>query len=140
MKKLKCILLVEDNEFINIYNKKVIEKMGIAGQVIVIDDGREALDYLLGEGNYKNTNGSHPCPDLIFLDVNMPRMNGWEFIEEYLKANHKDIHPSKIVILSTAPNPDDVKKYSAVEEILCFEKKPLTKEKIHSIITRHFHK
>jgi CheY-like chemotaxis protein len=140
MKKLNCILLVEDNEFINIYNQKIIEKMEITDQVIVIDDGREALDYLLKAGKYKNTNGSHQHPDLIFLDINMPRMNGWEFIEEYLKTDHRDIRPSGIVILSTTPNPDDVKKYSAVKEILCFEKKPLTKEKIHSIIIKHFSK
>lgn len=140
MKKLKNILLIEDNEFINIYNKKIIEKMEITDHVEVIDDGRDALDYLLKQGKYTGTNGSHPNPDLIFLDVNMPRMNGWEFIEEYLRSDQKNAHPSKIVILSTAPNPDDIKKYGDVPEILCFEKKPLTKEKIHSIIAKHFAK
>jgi CheY-like chemotaxis protein len=135
MKQLNCILLVEDNEFINVYNKKIIEKLGVSKHIVVIDDARQALDYLLKEGDYKNKNGSDPLPDLIFLDVNMPKMNGWEFIEEYLKGEGPK---TRIVILSTTPNPDDVKKYGSIPEILCFEKKPLTKEKIHSIITKYF--
>jgi len=136
MRKLNGILLVEDNEFINIYNKKILEKLGVTENVVVMDDNKEALDFLLREGNYRNKD--IPNPDLIFLDINMPRMNGWEFIEEYLKSNQRRDHPSKIVILSTAPNPDDVKKYSSIEEILCFEKKPLTKEKIESILNKCF--
>src|SRR6202007_3217024 len=124
MKKVNCILLIEDNEYINVYNRKVIEKLNVAERIEVIEDGSEGLNYLNSVLRHEK-----PDPDLIFLDINMPRMNGWEFIEEYLKI---DRHPkTKIVILSTSPNPDDIKKYSSFKEILCFEKKPLTKEKIH---------
>jgi CheY-like chemotaxis protein len=131
MKKLNNILLIEDNEFINVYNRKIIEKLNVTDRVEVIEDGDEALNYLKGENKNEK-----PEPDLIFLDINMPRMNGWEFIEEYLKLEgHKK---TRIVILSTSPNPDDVKKYSSFPEILCFEKKPLTKEKIRSVIKKYF--
>jgi CheY-like chemotaxis protein len=130
MKKLKCILLIEDNEFVNVYNRKIIEKLNVTDRVEVIEDGNEGLDYLNKEDN------GNEKPDLILLDINMPRMNGWEFIEEYLKLNRRQ--KTRIVILSTSPNPDDIKKYSSFPEILCFEKKPLTKEKIRSIITKYF--
>ncbi len=133
MKKVQCILLIEDNEFINVYNRKIIEKLNVTETIEVIEDGHEGLDYLSSVRRHEK-----PDPDLIFLDINMPRMNGWEFIEEYLKI---DRHPkTKIVILSTSPNPDDIKKYSSFKEILCFEKKPLTKEKIHSVMTKYFAK
>jgi CheY-like chemotaxis protein len=134
MKKLKCILLIEDNEFINVYNRKIIEKLNITDHVEVIEDGDEGLKYLQAEAKSKTP--AKPEPDLIFLDINMPRMNGWEFVEEYLKLDRQ--HKTRIVILSTSPNPDDIKKYSSFPDILCFEKKPLTKEKIHSIITKYF--
>jgi CheY-like chemotaxis protein len=137
MKKLNCILLIEDNEFINIYNKKIIEKLDIADHVEVIDDAHEGLDYLLKTGKYKNQSQGH-TPDLILLDINMPRMNGWEFIEEYRKLPKEKTDKIKIVILSTSPNPDDVKKISSIPGVLCFEKKPLTKEKIHHIIWKYF--
>ena len=130
MKKLKCILLIEDNEFVNVYNRKIIEKLNVTDRIEVIEDGNEGLDYLSKEDN-KNEK-----PDLILLDINMPRMNGWEFIEEYLKLDRQ--RKTRIVILSTSPNPDDIKKYSSFPEIICFEKKPLTKEKIRSIITKYF--
>lgn len=125
LKKLDSILLIEDNEFINVYNRKIIEKMDVCNRIEVIEDATEGLDHI---------SKSVTMPDLIFLDINMPRMNGWEFVEEFLKLDRE--HKTKIVILSTSPNPDDIKKYSTFPEILCFEKKPLTKEKIHLIVTK----
>src|ERR1700758_4810970 len=99
-KKLNCILLIEDNEFTNIFNQKLIKNLDIAEQVYVTESGKEGLDFILNKGNFENEL-NHPSPDIIFLDINMPGMNGWEFIEE-LKERKKDKSlSSKIVMLTT---------------------------------------
>ena len=82
--KLNCILLVDDDEPTNFLNQMVIEELDIAEQIRVAQNGQEALTYLkktgIGDENF-------PLPDLILLDINMPAMNGWEFLERYRKLN-----------------------------------------------------
>jgi CheY-like chemotaxis protein len=76
-KKLNCILLVDDDTEDNHYHKIVLDDMHITTQVEIARDGIEALQYLTKENQI--------TPELIFLDINMPRMNGWEFLEAYEK-------------------------------------------------------
>ena len=121
-KKLNCILLIEDNEFTNIFNQKLIKTLDIAEQIHVTESGKEALDFLVNNNDKINCQN----PDIIFLDINMPGMNGWEFIEE-LKERRKEILAcSKIVMLTTSPNPDDELKAKEISEIIAFKRKPLT--------------
>jgi CheY-like chemotaxis protein len=134
-KKLSCILLIEDNEFTNIFNQKLILDLGITESINIAESAEKGLDFLCGIGKYKVN-----CltPDLIFLDINMPGMNGWEFLDEYRKLNTKKNKPIKIVMLTTSPNPDDEQKAKTITEIISFKRKPLTKSVIHEIITEHF--
>lgn len=81
-KKVKCILLIDDDEPTNFLHKIVISDSGRAEKVVEVQSGFEALDYL-----EKMEDGKYPQPDLIFLDINMPAMNGWEFLEEYDKLD-----------------------------------------------------
>jgi CheY-like chemotaxis protein len=134
-KKLNCILLIEDNEFTNIFNQKLISDLDITESISIAETAAKGLDFLCGIGKYK-INGS--TPDLIFLDINMPGMNGWEFLEEYRKLNPKKIKPIKIVMLTTSPNPDDEEKAKSINEIISFNRKPLTKNSIREIVEKHF--
>ncbi len=89
MKKLKglnCILLVDDDDVSNYLNKLLIEKSGIDVDVEVALNGLTALEYLTSTGQF-NGNAVFPRPELILLDINMPRMNGWEFLDEYEKLD-----------------------------------------------------
>jgi CheY-like chemotaxis protein len=137
-KKLNCILLIEDNDFTNIFNQKLLKNLDIAEQVYVAESGKEGLDFLLNKGKFEGNEVSHPNPDVIFLDINMPGMNGWEFIEE-LKERKKDNPISaKVVMLTTSPNPDDEQKAKLITEIIAFRRKPLTKVIINEVIMEHF--
>ncbi|WP_200975189.1 response regulator [Echinicola sp. 20G] len=131
--KLKCILLVDDDEPTNYINQIVINRMDCAEEVVAVQSGEEALDYLKSVED-----GIHQQPDLIFLDINMPAMNGWEFLEEYKHLPFHQKAKNVIVMLTTSLNPDDREKAKSYKEISEYESKPLTSEKIVRIVNQYF--
>ena len=133
-KPIKSILLVDDDEATNYIHEVVIKRFDPDIQVIAVENGQEAVEYLQSI----NENGSHPCPDLILLDINMPIMNGWEFLANYknLPLNQKgDII---VVMLTTSLNPDDKLRAEQIEEIDDFANKPLTKDLFTEIANKFF--
>ncbi len=134
MIKLKSILLVDDDEPTNFLHKMIIGKTGFVEEVATALNGIEALKYIKDA-----VKGKHPEPDLIFLDINMPAMNGWEFLEEYKKLDDVKKRQFVVVMLTTSLNPDDKKR--AEEEygiVNGFINKPLTKDILREIIEKHF--
>jgi len=129
-KKLDCILLVDDNSDDNFFHKIILNKMDIVNRIDVVINGLEALAYLKRE--------NQTPPELIFLDINMPKMNGWEFLEQYKHLDVKQKARVVIMILTTSANPDDIKKAKEIEEVTGFETKPLTKEMMVEILNQHF--
>ena len=129
-KKLNCILLVDDSPDDNHYHQIVINEMDITNSVQVSNNGIEAIEFLKKENQI--------IPELIFLDINMPKMNGWEFLEKY-----KDLEVTQkariiVMMLSTSTNPDDIKKAKEIEEVTGFQTKPMTRETITEILDEYF--
>lgn len=134
MKKiLNCIMLVDDNIHDNFFHEREIKKNNKSTIVIAKKSGREALDYL------KSTRNSNlMLPELIFLDINMPGMNGWEFLTEY-ELLDKDMHSRvMVVMLTTSDNPDDEAKARKYQFLTDYIIKPLTSEGIRTIIQKYF--
>ncbi len=132
MKKFNSILLIDDNPAENNYNKIVIEDMNIADNIEIAENGLDALNYL------NNTN--NPFPELIILDLYIPKMNGWEFIEEYRKFDSIKKSDTILVILSNTSNPADIKRAKEIKEVTDFELKPLNSHKLNEILERNFKK
>ncbi|MCH1913241.1 response regulator [Leptospira noguchii] len=132
-KKLKCILLIDDNQDDNFFHERVIYKGNYAEKVITKQSGQEALLFLKNKS--KNI---EPFPDLIFLDINMPGMNGWEFLEEYRKLDQELQTSTLIIMLTTSDNPDDKNKFSQFGSTSDFKTKPLTNAMIDEILERYF--
>jgi CheY-like chemotaxis protein len=132
-KKVPCIMLIDDNPDDNFFHERVIHKNHLAEKVIVKDSAEDALDYLSRE---KVT--GEPQPDLIFLDINMPRMNGWEFLREYNKLEKNKQGKLIVVILTTSENPDDVRRATEKDIATEFRNKPLTKEMLNELIEKFF--
>ena len=132
-KKLNCIMLVDDNHDDNFFHEREIKKNNLATVVITKNSGKEALAYLKSM-----TINNEMHPDLIFLDVNMPGMNGWEFLHEYNLMDKELQSPLIIIMLTTSESSEDkerAKKWSFVSDYII---KPLIKEKMKDIINKYF--
>ena len=126
-------MLVDDNPDDNFYHERVIKKSNAAEFVIAKETAIEALEYLQSE---KAKGDCHP--DLIFLDINMPGMNGWEFLQSYYKMDKQFQSLAIVVMLTTSSNPDDRKKAESLKVVSDFQTKPLTKEMLEEIIDKYF--
>lgn len=133
MKKINCILLVDDNQADNKYHEIIITEAAVCNYIKIVKDGKQALEYILKAAISENGN-EYPKAELIFLDINMPRMNGFEFLEEYHKLDDKIKAHSVIIMLSTSSNPDDKKKAKGFREVSSFVTKPLTIELVKKIV------
>ncbi len=129
MKKLNYVLLIDDDDDDNYFHRLILEESSLVNTIKVIDNSFEALDFIRHADTF---------PDLIFLDANMPKMNGWEFVEEYKKLSHQKKTNSVIIMLSTSLNPADKKRAKAVAEINGFETKPLTSDAFEKIVQEYF--
>lgn len=123
MEKLNTVLIVDDDFINNFLTERIIKKMDIANNIKVLMNGYEGMTYLKETCQYD----TKQCPELIFLDINMPVMDGFDFIEafEHLPFPHK----SKIVILTTSRHNSDIEKISALGDFELVNK-PLTQEKL----------
>ncbi len=132
MQKLDCIILVDDDEVTNYVHESVIEDADAAKDVRVAEDGQQALN-LLQELEAKES----PCPNLIFLDINMPVMNGFEFLNAYQQMKGQFKQPVIIVMLTSSLNTQDVARARAAGAT-DFLDKPLTPEKLNKVLDEHF--
>ncbi len=129
--KLSEILLVDDDEADNFLHARVIRRFGCTERVTTFQDSELALAYLATE-----VDGGVPVPDLIFLDINMPKIDGWNFLSRYEKL---DVPKSIVIVMLTASlNPDDAQRAEGLGHLTDFLNKPLTPQRLREILEEHF--
>jgi CheY-like chemotaxis protein len=136
--KLNCVLVIDDDEPTNFFNQLILEESGCTNHIKVVQSGQEALNYLIKGEEPGCDDNLYPGPDLILLDINMPAMNGWEFLEEYRKLSIKHKNNIITIMLTTSLFPEDKVRAKEISEISGFENKPLTIEKLEKILQEHF--
>lgn len=122
------VLLVDDNDTDNFISKRIIEITKFANNVIVKNTGKSALAYL--EENQDNPEG---LPDLIFLDINMPIVDGFVFLYEFEKFSASIRDKCKVIILSSSDNKRDIDKIVNNDYVIKFITKPLTESTLAEI-------
>lgn len=132
MQKLDCVLLVDDDEVTNFLHETLIQDLEAAEQVMAVGNGSDALSLL-----QEQANAGGNAPNLILLDINMPVMSGFEFLEAFKKLDKNFRQLVMIVILTSSLNPIDIKKVAESDHVE-FLNKPLTEDKLEAILEKHF--
>ena len=135
MPKLRCILLVDDDPTTNYLNRKLLEKLDVTDHILTALNGLEALQALAA--GCDATGAGPVCPVLIFLDVNMPLMNGFDFLEAYQQLPLARQQAMVIVMLTTSMHPRDLARLETLP-VAGFLSKPLNPAKVHDILHTHF--
>ncbi len=109
--------------------------MEIVDNIRTVRNGVEALDYL---EQTRSEPEAYPMPDLILLDLNMPLMNGWEFLEAYSQLPGELRKSVVVVMLTTSLRPEDQSRAETLGLLRGLIHKPLTQEAVKDILHRHF--
>lgn len=120
------IVLVDDNRADNLYHRLVLGDCIPDVTVVAFESGASALDILVG------SEAPGLGQALVLVDLNMPGMNGWEFIAEY--RNKSRPSAGHLAVLSTTENPDEIARAYAHPEVDGFLSKPLSEAKLHALL------
>lgn len=131
MTKIPHILLIDDDKTTNFLNQLLLENLGVTDQVLVAENGQQALTL------FESRNELGHGPTLILLDINMPVMNGFEFLEAYQKLTFAHEHTVVIVMLTTSLNSRDVSRLEQLP-VRGFLHKPLRPDMVRTLLKQHF--
>lgn len=125
------IFCVDDDPITLMLYKMVISKATLAENIITAKNGQEALDY------YDDLAEGETSPELMFLDLNMPIMGGWEFLDNFTQEKYNRFnHTTKIIVLSSTIDPKDIEMVKKYPIIMDFISKPITKEMLEELKKR----
>jgi CheY-like chemotaxis protein len=134
-RKLNRIMLVDDDEIHSNLCYELIQKSGIANEVQIFNDAEEALEYL--EENKENTG---KLPDLIFLDINMPFMDGWDFLEAYEGFSDTFQKEIVLVLLTSSVYKNDIERARDYKSVSEYIQTPISIQKLLATRDEYFSK
>jgi len=131
MNQIKNLTLVDDDDVFVFLTKKTIEETKLVDLIKVFENGLDALNFLK-----ENKYNVDALPEVILLDLSMPIMNGWQFLEEYTKLHPTIGKKITIYICSSSISHDDITRSKAINEVTDYIIKPITKESLIALIKK----
>ena len=128
----KNIVLIDDDPISIFISTSMLQNPEF--NIISYENAVDALDHLRQWSAWN----AGPFPEIIFLDINMPMMDGWEFLNEYSRVLDNATNRPVIVMLTSSINPQDIKQARKFGQVSDFKSKPLTLETIQAILNKHF--
>lgn len=129
MKTIDSLYLIDDDDIFQFLAQRTIEETKIVSQIKIFSNGKEAIDFL-----DKAIANLEPMPEVILLDLSMPIMDGWGFLENFLLLKPKIGKKIYIYILSSSINPSDIERAQAINDVTDYVVKPITKDKFIALI------
>lgn len=133
MKKVKNACIIDDDDIFRFIMKKHIMNQGLAENILSFENGREAIDYITA-----NRLEIDALPDVIFLDINMPVMDGWDFVLEYNELKKRIVKDATVFMISSSVDDRDISRANNTEVITEYVTKPLDKERISDLMEKTF--
>lgn len=127
-KALDLVMLIDDNDTDNFISRRIIEITNFSKHVEIKSSGKSALEYL-----EEHKDNPDKLPDYIFLDINMPIVDGFVFLYEFEKFSNNLKDKCKVIILSSSDNKRDIDKIVNNENVIKFITKPLTEEALEEL-------
>lgn len=131
-KPFYAVMLIDDNEIDNLINQKMIEAANITEHIYTHTGAKSAIEFL--RNLEKLEDSSKVLPDIIFLDIDMPLMDGFQFLEEFDKLSDQAKSKCKVVMLTSSINPQDVNKSKKYDYVKKYINKPLSQENLKKLL------
>jgi CheY-like chemotaxis protein len=125
---MKNVLLVDDDNVFNFLSTKTLRQMGVVNEIHTALNGREAINLL---NNYYM--GTYSAPDVILLDLNMPILDGFGFLEAFERLNMPNKEKITVIIVTSSGDPKDVEKAKQLG-VKHYLTKPLSEEKLRAVL------
>lgn len=129
MTKPFIICIVDDDDIYKFTITKTIERHKLARKILMFADGEEAMDFMID-----NVANHHNLPDIIFLDINMPIMDGFQFMEEFIKLKPRVGKKVTIYMVTSSVDPVDLERANQISEISDYIIKPINPEQLSAIV------
>jgi CheY-like chemotaxis protein len=130
-KKYRTVMLIDDNEIDNLINQKMIEAASITQNIYTHTGAQSAIEFLR---NMEQLDVAEKVlPDVIFLDIDMPLMDGFQFLDEFEKLSNTTKTKCKIVMLTSSINPQDFNRSKKYDNVKLYLNKPLSHDSIQQL-------